>query len=578
MTDWQDIVFGDTPTPDTPKLTTLTTPITAGASAYGASALEKECAQLAATTTGRNNQLNRAAFNLASLVEAGHLDRQQTIDALTAAAHTASTRGDHPLTDQEIDATLRSAFRGNSEKVGARAVPDRPPLELAVTTLDPAEIITTQPANGAATTNGANGNGHHNGHTRRPDINAVFEAEGEFWTTRESLKHIYRASLGRMCSPWAVLAHCAARALGIVRPCATLPPLVGGPGSLNWFGIVVAPSGGGKSAAEDVARELLDITVEQRSLGSGEGLMESFLRPENKVTGEPAGQYESILFLADESDTISALSARSGSTLLSTLRTAWTGRTLSFGYRGRTTERIEAHTYRATLVMAMQPSRAGWILADSGGGTPQRFQWFPGTDKRITLDGWSGDPIYPLTLPSWREWEFGHTLSIPDTARDTILKAREKGAQGDQDALDGHALFCREKFAYALTVLDGRAEMTDEDWQLSGIAADVSSRTREWVTASVESESYLEAEERGRLMGVSSAASDEEKAHRAAGRLKRISGLILSKLDDGPMTEGELRRNINSRDRPWLPGALQALQAAGMAAIDDEKRWSRTND
>lgn len=561
--DWQDIVFGSAP--EVKARPNNVVPITGshnGASAYGRKALAEECNDLAQCQIGRNHRLNTAAFNLAGLVAAGHLERQEVIDALTAAAHVASGRGDHPLTDLEIANTIESGFRGSDQKVGARTVAERsmPSQVTEVVSADDFDTPKAPPAPRAGT------------------VAAIFDAEeAEFWRSRQSLAYIYEASLARMCAPWAVLAHCAARALCAVRPTATLPPLIGGPGSLNWFGIVVAPSGGGKSAAEDVARELIDLPVEQRSLGSGEGFLESYSRPADKETGEPASQHEAIMFICDESDTLSALNSRTGSTLLSTLRTAWTGRNISFGYRGRTGEKLGAHTYRATLVMAVQPTRAGWILEDAGGGTPQRFNWFPGTDRRISLEAWSDKPISALLLPSWRDWEFNTTIKIPDEARDMVLEARVKSGQGDQNALDGHALFCRLKFAYSLTVLDGRSKMTDEDWRLSGIAARVSTQTREWVAASVASESYVEAEERGRLMGISSAASDDEKAHRTAGRTKRIGGLVLARLEAGPMSDGALRRSLASRDRPWLPNVIQALQAAGLVTLDGDRNWKSTN-
>jgi hypothetical protein len=556
---WQDIVFAKkaatpTPPPPRPNLDSLGVGGGSGTDAYVAKAIAEETDTLAAMApnSGRNHQLNRAAFNLRRFIDNGTATEQHIHDALMHAAHACGllTEDGHAA----CEASIQSGFRGSQAKVGARPIP----------ALDGGGDVTEVTAETLGGTTP----------TPTPGPAAIYAAEQNFWTARPTLTHIYDSALARMCAPWAVLAHCAARALYAVPPTATLPPLVGGRGSLNWFGIIVAPSGGGKSAAEDVARELIDHPVEQRALGSGEGLMESYLRPADRETGEPPGQHEAIMFLADESDTIAALSARSGSTLLSTLRTAWTGRTLSFGYRGRTNEKIEAHTYRATLVMAMQPSRAGWILADSGGGTPQRFNWFPGIDQRITLDAWTDAPIYPLTLPTWREWQYDRTLTIPGAARDTILRAREQAARGEQGALDGHALFCREKFAYALTILDGRSEMSEQDWELSGIAAQVSTRTREWVSAQVESDSYAEAEERGRIMGVSAAASDEEKAHRAAVRTRRVSGLILAKLAGGPLSEGDLRRAITSRDRPWVGGALQALSAAGLIVLDGEKRWS----
>ena len=45
-------------------------------SAYGASALERECREMAATGTGRNDRLNRAAFAIGHLVGAGEIERQ----------------------------------------------------------------------------------------------------------------------------------------------------------------------------------------------------------------------------------------------------------------------------------------------------------------------------------------------------------------------------------------------------------------------------------------------------------------------------------------------------------------------
>lgn len=558
----------------TPTLDDIYAPSLSGntdTAAYVQAAIDGETSKLAAMPpkTGRNHQLNKSAFSLRRFIDNGSADEQTIYDALMAAANACGIVAEDG--EAQCEASIRSGFRGSTLKVGAKPIPDRP---------TPPQVTEVSREDFQATVTLINKGGDSAG-VKTPaaaTLDAIFDdAEAQFWQSRDSLAAIYSASLARMCAPWAVLAHCAARALCQVRPTATLPPLIGGPGSLNWFGIVVAPSGGGKSAAEDVARELIDVPIELRSLGSGEGFLESYMKPADKETGEPAGQYESIMFVCDESDTISALNSRTGSTLLSTLRTAWTGRTLSFGYRGRTGQKLSNHGYRATLVMAVQPTRAGWILGDAGGGTPQRFNWFPGTDRRISLEAWSNRQLAPLLLPSWREWEYDTPLTIPNPARDMVLEARVKSARGDLDALDGHALFCRLKFAYALTVLDGRAAMTEDDWHLSGIAARVSTQTREWVAATVASDTYTEAEERGRLMGVSSAASDDEKAHRAAGRTKRIGGLVLTRLADGPMTDGALRRSLASRDRPWLPNVLQALQAGGLVALDADKNWTLTN-
>jgi len=94
--------------------------------------------------------------------------------------------------------------------------------------------------------------------TGPPETSLPLEAiEGHFWQSRGSLKLIYDAALSQMCSPWAVLACCAARTLALVPPDVTLPPIIGGRGSLNWFAAIVAKSGGGKGAANAVATALV---------------------------------------------------------------------------------------------------------------------------------------------------------------------------------------------------------------------------------------------------------------------------------------------------------------------------------
>ena len=418
--------------------------------------------------------------------------------------------------------------------------------------------------------------------TDRQWLDWILAAEGTFWQSRDSLTQVLNAAHARMSSPWAVLGHCAARALTWARPKTVLPPLIGGPGSLNSFFVVTAASGGGKSAAAGVARDLIDQYFEQRTLGSGEGFLDAFTRPKDDETGEPAGYYEAILFQADESDTISALSARSGSTLLATLRTAWVADTIGFGYRGRTREKLDAHTYRACLVVSMQNARAGWLIDDAGGGTPQRFMWFPATDPRVSRTNWTGNPLPRLNLPHWQQFQYPKILTVPDAARDAVHEAHERRQRGEGDALDGHALFCRLKFAYALTVLDGRTDMTDEDWELSGIAAEISARTREWVRHSIaraESEANVRI---GRARGEQQTVAEESKDELLARRNAQVRGWLVKKLAAGPATTRELTLAAPSSSRRYLPGVLAVLKADGVIVDEDVKasrgpagsRWS----
>lgn len=400
------------------------------------------------------------------------------------------------------------------------------------------------------------------------------EIERGFWSSRESLSSIYTTAMARMCPPWAVLAHTAARALTQVRPCITLPPLIGGPGSLNWFAAIVAASGGGKGASSACARLLVPGHVESRNVGSGEGMVRAFRA--KSTDDNPDGRHEAIMFTADEVDTLAALNARTASTTLAMLRSAFSGETLGFAYADSEKGRhVPAHSYRLTFVVSVQPTRAGWLLADEGGGTPQRFMWFPGTDSRISRNRpWETGP---LKLPPLTEWLTPRELIVPDRAADLIIDERVKAMHGDQTALDGHALFCREKFAFALAVLDGRSMMTDDDWDLSGIAADVSTFTRERTIDRVKEAAEFEAEDRGVLRGIENQAADIEKAARQVERGQRMLRWLLAKLDeigaDGA-TLGELKKRAASRDRSIVEAIVQHAAGEGLInVVPGTDRW-----
>lgn len=85
------------------------------ATRYADAALRSECFIMARTGEGaRNDQLNKSAYKLGSLVSAGHLDKARMIDALWTAARTAG------LGDKEIGQTLRSG--GNAGAAAPRDV------------------------------------------------------------------------------------------------------------------------------------------------------------------------------------------------------------------------------------------------------------------------------------------------------------------------------------------------------------------------------------------------------------------------------------------------------------------------
>lgn len=481
---------------------------------------------------GRNNQLFLSSANLFEFVAAGVLTESEVSNALESAC-----RANGYISDEGIGAFEKTLQSGRRKG------------------LDNPRDLSHVGTNGFALLGESSS-------VKVVEISTVFDLEQGFWDSRESLRHIYLGALARMCPPWAVLGYCVARALALVRPQVMLPPIVGGPGSLNWFCAITAKSGGGKSSSHAVARELVNEYVLQRNLGSGEGMIDAYVKPANKETGEPKGLYESIMFVADEIDNMAALGNRSGATLNGCLRSAFTGDKLGFSYRQASDQHLEPHSYRMTLVVNVQPARAGALLDDLHGGMLQRFMWFPGIDSRIDVQR----PEMPdsLNLPSNAAWRYPREIQIPYEATELIVDERVRNARGESDALDGHSLFIREKFAFALAVLDGREEMTYDDWRLSGIASRVSDKTREWVVAELDSAARDEAAKKGELHGITMESADAEKKNTALERTVRIRKLIMNlarKAGENGIGKRELSQAINSRDRGHISDVLTTLIA-----------------
>ena len=113
--------------------------------------------------------------------------------------------------------------------------------------------------------------------------------------------------------------------LTLIPPHIKLPPLIGGPGSLNWFAAVVSKSGDGKGAAESVAIELVPGVPIVRNLGSGEGIVKAYGPDADGKPNHPA-----VMFNVAEIDTMEALKQRSASTTMPILRDGFSGGTLGF--------------------------------------------------------------------------------------------------------------------------------------------------------------------------------------------------------------------------------------------------------
>lgn len=523
-------------------------PLTDGdKAAYGKAALAAEVERVSAATEGtRNDTLNRAAFKLYQLVPGGYLSDSDVRMGLAVAARRTG------LPNHEITAVLKSAKAGVSHPRHAKHSAAFDPRVSEVE----ADAIT----------------GEVIGET--PE-----QVESDFWQRRPILQHIKAGAGARMVSAWALLGCTILRALAHIPPHVVLPPIVGSVGSLNAFVALVGPSGAGKGAAESAASELFrwPTDVFSAPLGSGEGITHMYAHYEAK--GPEKGvvmDRNAVAFTVAEIDTLAAQSSRQGATLMGQVRSAYSGERLGFGYADATRRiTLDRHTYRLVMSAGVQPERSEVLLADADGGTPQRFVWMPAVDRHIQWpppaepDPW---PIASLNFNDAGHYMGGHVvIGVPDEVREVIGQARAARARGEGEALDGHSLFTREKVAAALMFLDGRTEMSVEDWELATAIMRVSDLTRAHCEQTLRDARKRSEDARTRAAIERANQLSESEDARA---IQRVAQVMLRRLAraDGECSWSELRRAVTPKGRPLAEDALDALVAADEVAVDESEK------
>lgn len=324
------------------------------------------------------------------------------------------------------------------------------------------------------------------GYPQPPWVDTLFEAT-------PVLQQIKTAAYSKMRGPEGLLATVLGRVLAEVPPDVVLPPKVGDVASLNVGIALVGPSGGGKTSTLSLSAKVLGFVgdIQQaivKPLGSGEGLAEMFLTEEIEEDEETGKKRRTGSFILkddpraiiriDEVEQIAAQGqGRSGSTLMSTVRQALTGDMLgqSNAQAGGRTRLVPEKSYRAVMMVGVQPERSDVLLDGAGVGTPQRFLWCQTTDPSIPEETpeWPGDLDW--TLP---EMPADGMVVYPDSVLDEIRAAQLAMARGKADGLAGHLNLTRLKVAFALAILHSESEITDRWWALAGVLMDRSQETQ----------------------------------------------------------------------------------------------------
>jgi hypothetical protein len=434
----------------------------------------------------------------------------------------------------------------------------------------------------------------------------------EFWGQRPYLTQIREAAHSRGAAADVVLHATLARLSGMIPHWAKADTGLGGLAPLNYFAAIVSDSGVGKSSDFDVARTLLQRPygfdfVDEAPLGSGEGIAELFMGElevvEDAVTGdvvprepgavEPArgrgrpkkpetvrAQVRHNAFVtADEGTAMTELMhGRKGSTLGSTLRTAWSGGTLGNANASKDRYRvIPSGSYSIGMCVGFQRITVGPLLDDYVAGTPQRFAWVSAGDDTIPTVRPRGVRRAAHSLV-WDPTIFGPSegrgcgVTVAETIKDRLWEQHvaKKAGRLVVDAYDSHRPLFLVKVAGLLAVLDKRTDITEDDWSIAEQVWTASVAVRTALLAHLNATNRDEAragDEAFARRQVRAAEALEQAQDQAVLRVaKRVAAAVIA---EPGCTRGAINRKVTNRDRPKVDDAIRmAIMMAWVVDVE----------
>lgn len=390
--------------------------------------------------------------------------------------------------------------------------------------------------------------------------------EDVVFTATPELAYIRALARERMVSPWALLGTMLSLVIATTDPTVRIPGFIGTRASLNLGVALASASGGGKSTTMAVAWEALEralsrYRVDQRNPSSGEGILTLFVDTDNKGVQEQIRSR--CVSIIDEVATLVGQANRSGSTLMSTLRTALSGGPLdNHGAEKSRRRHLEPHSYRYCIVIGVQRRTAMHFLDDDDAGTPQRFLWMPATDRNADPDApAAGDNVFA----NWQMRVHGDTVLYPDHVAGEVREAHAARVRGDGHALDGHAMLTRLKVAAGLALLHGGVVVSEQLWDLSGHVMTVSDRTRDALLDYAQAERVEAAQARGRAAAV----TEDAKAEAAVERCVLVIARKVHR-SARPMTRAEVKAASGRHRAVWREALDLAVERGLVTAVPIE--------
>jgi len=400
-----------------------------------------------------------------------------------------------------------------------------------------------------------------------------------FYESTPYLRHIRQAAHHYRVAPDAVLV------ATLCRIAAATPPTTyvdtPEPTPLNMIGALIAAPGNGKSLANTVAFRLVpDLGLgvnDSLPLGTGEGLVESYFESVSVLNESGKGKhvekrqaFKSGYFYCDEGETLFTLTTRKGATILQTLRTAWSGGVLgNTNANVETRRKLDRNSYRACVVVAFQPSCGSALVADSHGGTPQRFIFASATDVDM--------PTVQPSAPGILDYDAtNEPVAIQVHAEilrelDTNKVDRARGTV-QIDALDTHVDYNRLRVAALCALLDRRRYVDLDHWNLATLVLDNSKQVRRTLDAwaTIQRFNTLDAREHERNY-----VDDKRETNKRARDVARLADNLIALVErqPGELTQAQALSRIRVDRYPTITTdeIMSAVMATDRVEINDKR-------
>jgi hypothetical protein len=411
-----------------------------------------------------------------------------------------------------------------------------------------------------------------------PENTAELHLSEDFWEARKVLRHIRDTARLRGRGADGVLGAVLARMASLVPGGLRVDTGTGIPTVLNYYSILMGKSSGGKTTSRHIAEAMFPMGYDSDSpdfsLGSGQGIAAAY---GSVVDDEFRQDRAKAFFYVDEGARMLALAKQKDSTLMATLRTAWTGS--SIGEKNATRERDRRiRDYSLGLVVGLQPGQAAELLRDVyvDDGTLQRFVWFA-ADKHMVPEQ-RPKRIGTVRAMPWdlsAAYDQSTEFYVPERLKDEIYALDRDESRPEEEA---HAPLLRVRTACLLAVLDNRREVTDEDWALAGAVMASSAAVMASVRRTVESrrkaaqEAYDARRIESEVKKVAALEAHEEK------KIEELVLRVVERVRDEPgKARGALIRAIASiRYRDAADTAVERAIDRGLISAREGSRGGET--